>query len=44
MYLCGRLPRASVTEAFVAGFHPGGFFIHADPNLQPEVGHNAEPD
>ena len=33
----------SVTEAFVAGFHPGGFFyLTPNPNLQPEVGHNTE--
>jgi hemoglobin/transferrin/lactoferrin receptor protein len=33
----------SVTEAFIAGFHPGDFFYFTpNPNLQPEVGHNTE--
>jgi len=33
----------SVTEAFVSGFHPGGFFyFEPNPNLQPEVGRNKE--
>jgi hemoglobin/transferrin/lactoferrin receptor protein len=32
-----------VTEAFIAGFHPGDFFYFTpNPNLQPEVGHNTE--
>jgi hemoglobin/transferrin/lactoferrin receptor protein len=33
----------SVTEAFVSGFHPGGFFFfEPNPNLQPEVGRTKE--
>ena len=33
----------SVTEAFIAGYHPGEFFYFMpNPNLQPEVGHNTE--
>lgn len=33
----------SVTEAFVSGFHPGGFFyFEPNPNLQPEVGKTKE--
>jgi hemoglobin/transferrin/lactoferrin receptor protein len=33
----------SVTETFIAGFHPGDFFYFTpNPNLQPEVGHNTE--
>ncbi len=33
----------SVTEAFVSGFHPGGFFFfEPNPNLQPEIGRTKE--
>jgi hemoglobin/transferrin/lactoferrin receptor protein len=33
----------SVTEAFISGFHPGGFFyFEPNPNLQPEVGKTEE--
>ncbi len=33
----------SVTETFVAGYHPGNiFFTMPNPNLQPEVGKNKE--
>ena len=33
----------SVTEAFVSGFHPGGFFyFEPNPNLQPEIGKTKE--
>ena len=33
----------SVTEAFVSGFHPGGFFyFEPNPNLHPEIGRTKE--
>lgn len=33
----------SVTEAFIAGFHPGGFaYFEPNPNLRPEIGKTKE--
>ena len=33
----------AVTEAFIAGFHPGGFaYFEPNPNLRPEIGKTAE--
>jgi hemoglobin/transferrin/lactoferrin receptor protein len=33
----------AITEAFISGFHPGGFaYFEPDPNLRPEIGRTKE--